>query len=280
MGSTPKPKENPLSTTRRIVLPDLHCPFHDQKLLDCWFERLATNWFDGVDIIGDFLDCYTLSRFDTNPQRKVNFQVEVDMGRTILEEIRALADMGFRSANRSNPGTKPDIRYSEGNHEDRLRKILWGNCKALAGLRDLTIPEILGLKDLGIKWHSVENPYKIGDLWYTHGDLLRSNAGVSARAKSDVMGGAVMIGHCHRMGWCPRTTSSGTHDAYECGHMADKAQLDYARAINNWQLGWAEVTFHSDRNTHHVDFFKVVDRGRERMVIGPEGIIGQWRTRR
>jgi len=260
--------ENPMKKQRRIVLPDLHVPFHDKKLLDCWFSRFDEGAFiSGVDIIGDFLDCYTLSRFDTNPQRKVNFQTEVDEGRCILEKIRALAG-------------RIDIRYSEGNHEDRLRKILWGNCKALAGLRDLTIPDILDLDALGIRWHSVENPYKIGDLWYTHGDLLRCHGGMSARAKSDAMGGPVMIGHCHRMGWCPKSTSGGTHDAYECGYMADKSQLDYARSINNWQLGWAEVTFYPDNKAHHVDFYRVVDRGRERMVIGPEGIIGQWRTRR
>lgn len=264
---------------RRIVLPDLHVPFHDQKLLECWMVRLGSVWWDGVDIIGDFLDCYTLSRFDTNPQRKVNFQTEVDQGRAILEEIRALANMGFRSPRRSTPGTRPDIRYSEGNHEDRLRKVLWGNCKALAGLRNLTIPEILGLDDLNIQWHSVENPYKIGDLCYVHGDLLRSAAGMSARAKSDAMGCSVMIGHTHRQGSCPRTTPNGTLEAYECGHMADQFQLDYARSIYNWQLGWAEVTFY-DNSTHHVDFYRVVDHGRERMVIGPEGIIGQWRTRR
>ncbi len=251
---------------RRIVLSDLHCPFHDKRLLDCWFRRLNSGIWHGVDIIGDFLDCYTLSRFDTNPQRKVDFQSEVDQGHKILSDIRILAP-------------NADIRYSEGNHEDRLRKMLWGNCKALAGLRNLTIPDILGLDDLGIKWHSVENPYKIGDLWYTHGDLLRSNAGVSARAKSDAMNGSVMIGHTHRQGQCPKTSPNGTLDAYECGHMADQAQLDYARSIYNWQPGWAEVTF-LDNNTHHVDFYRVVDRGRERMVIGPEGIIGQWRTRR
>lgn len=253
---------------RRIVLPDLHVPFHDKKLLDCWLERLAGTWWDGIDIIGDFLDCYTLSRFDTNPQRKVNFQTEVDQGRAILEQIIF--------------GTSPprDIRYSEGNHEDRLRKVLWGNCKALAGLRNLTIPEILGLDDLNIQWHSIENPYKIGDLWYTHGDLLRHQAGMSARAKSDAMNCSVMIGHTHRQGSCPKTSPNGTLYAYECGHMADQSQLDYARSIYNWQLGWAEVTFYRDNNTHHVDFYRVVDRGRERMVIGPEGIIGQWRTRR
>lgn len=254
-----------MTQQRRIVLPDLHLPFHDKKLLDCWLWRLTDVEFSGVDIIGDFIDCYTLSRFDTNPQRKNNFQQEIDLGHELLAKIRKILP-------------DADIDQSEGNHEDRLRKILWGKVPALSHLRNLTIPDIMGLADLGIKWHSIENPYFVEDLWYTHGDLLRKHAGTSARAKSDRMGGSTIIGHTHRMGWCPETLHTGVLDAYEVGHMTDPRQLDYHRHTFNWQAGWAEVTF--EKGTHRVDFYRVIDRGRERMVVGPEGVIGQWRTRR
>lgn len=250
---------------RRIVLPDLHLPFHDKKLLLCWMTRLGVIRWDGIDIIGDMIDCFTLSRFDTNPQRKNTFQMELDSARQVLSDIRALQP-------------DADIRYSEGNHEDRLRKMLWGKSAPLAHIRNLTIPDLLSLGEFGVKWHSTQDPYKIGDLWYSHGDLLRKHAGQSARAKSEAFHGSIMIGHCHRMGWSPLTTHTGVDDAYECGHMTDPAQLDYVRTCFNWQAGWAEVTFYD--NAHHVDFYRVVDRGRERMVVGPEGIIGQWRTRR
>jgi hypothetical protein len=254
-----------MTEQRRIVLPDLHIPFHDKKLLEHWLVRLRSITWDGVDIIGDFIDCYTLSRFDTNPQRKNTLQQELDEGHQLLEYIRSLA-----------PGA--NIRYSEGNHEDRLRKVLWGKTPALAHLRNITIPDLMGLKDLEIGWHSTQDPYKIRGLWYTHGDLLRKHAGMSARAKSEAMNGSCIIGHTHRQGWSPFTTHTGTHDAYEVGHMADPAQLDYVRTCFNWQLGWAEVLF--TEGTHHVNFYRVVDRGRERMVVGPEGVIGRWRTRR
>ncbi len=215
--------------------------------------------------MGDYIDCYTLSRFDNNPTRKNNFQAEIDIGHTLLEQIRLEAP-------------DADIRYSEGNHEDRLRKVLWGRCPALAHLRNLNIPEVMGLTDLDVKWHSTQNPYQIGGLWYTHGDVLRKHAGMSARAKSETMNGPVIIGHTHRMGWSPFTTHAGTQDAYEVGHMTDPTQLDYVRNTFNWQAGWAEV--HFKNNFHWVNFYRVVDRGRERVVVGPEGVIGQWRTRR
>lgn len=254
-------------TQSRIVLPDLHVPFHDKKLLWAWLDRLADadiEW-DGVDIIGDFLDCYSLSRFDTNPQRKATFQQELDEGHRILAEIRNLAP-------------NADIRYSEGNHEDRLRKLLWGKSAPLAHLRNLTIPNVLRLEELGIQWHATEDPYKIGDLWYTHGDLLRKHAGASARAKSDAMGGSVIIGHTHRLGSCPFTTHCGVLDAYEVGHMSDPSQLDYCRTIYNWQSGWAEVYF--EDTFHWVDFYRAIDRGRERAIVGPAGVLTRYRTRR
>jgi len=254
-----------MTNQQRIVLPDLHLPFHDQKLLDCWLGRLLDKKWDGVDIIGDFIDCYTLSRFDTNPQRKGTFQDEIKAAHDLLKQIR-------------NWVPAADIRYSEGNHEDRLRKILWSKSRPLAEIRNLTIPELMGFKELDVKWYGTQNPYKIGDLWYTHGDLLRKHAGMSARAKSEAMNGSVIIGHTHRMGWSPFTTHTGTLDAYEVGHMTDPSQLDYVRNVFNWQPGWAEVTF--EEGTHRVDFYRVIDRGRERMVVGPDGVIGHWRTRR
>jgi hypothetical protein len=248
----------------RLILSDLHIPFHDKRLLESWFRYLEEYEWAGVDIIGDFLDCYTLSRFDTNPRRKENIQTELDQGREILERIRELQ-----------PCT--DIRYSEGNHEDRLRKILWGTSKALGPLRNLTIPELLGFNDLNITWHRTEEPYKIGGLWYSHGDLLRKNAGSSARAKGDAMGGSLIMGHTHRMGSCPRTLHTGTYDAYEVGYMADRNKLDYHRHVLDWQLGWAEVLFVGP--VHQVNFFRAVDKGRQRFVVGPEGVEDSWRTK-
>lgn len=249
----------------RIVLSDLHVPFHDKKLLKCWLDRLWVTRWDGVDIIGDMLDCYSLSKFDCNPMRKGSFQDEIDQVREILVEIR-----------HAQPDA--DIRFSEGNHEDRLRKMLWSKSTPLAHLRNLTIPKLLGLDDLGIKWHRTEEPYQIGDLWYSHGDILRKHAGASARAKGDAMGGSILIGHTHRIGWCPFTRHVGTLEAYEVGCMVDTSQLDYHRHVFNWQLGWAEVHFKD--KYHWVDFYRVVDRGRERVVVGPDGVIGEWRTRR
>jgi predicted phosphodiesterase len=238
----------------RIVLPDTHFPFQDDPLLNSWLSHLSDLKPDGVDIIGDLVDCYTLSRFDRNPARKASFQDEIDKTWKFLGCIRELA------------GVKCDIRYSEGNHESRLRKILWKKIPELAGLRNLTIPRLLGLKKLGIKWHGTQNPYPIRDLWFTHGDLLRKHAGMSARAKSDDSHCSLIVGHTHRMGWSPRTTWTGIEDAYEVGYLADYKQLDYVHTVPNWQQGWAVVEFPPEGG-HYVNFVKVVVVKGKRLVM-------------
>lgn len=245
----------------RIVLPDVHFPFQDQELVLAWLRHVKHLKPNGIDIIGDLLDCYSLSRFDKNPTRKASLQTELDDARAFLAGIRRLAGRGC------------DIRYSEGNHEDRLRKILWSKLPGLSDLRNLSIPELLGLKKLGIHWHSTQNPYCIRDLWYTHGDLLRKNAGMSARAKADAIRGSVVIGHCHRMGWSPSTTWNGREDAYEVGHLTDYTQLDYVRSTPNWQQGWAVVEF-LEGSGHCVSFATVHQQGRKRRVIYKGEVIG------
>ena len=247
----------------RLVLPDLHIPFQNKKLLACWLRRLEDNAWDGVDIIGDMIDCFNLSRFDKNPARKANIQKEIDDASDLLAYIRTLL------------GRDADIQYSEGNHEDRLRKLLWGKSRQLGDLRNLTIPELMDLNKHGVTWHSAANPYKIGDLWYTHGDVLRKHGSQSARAKSDAIKGSVIMGHCHRMGWSPYTTWETTLDGFEVGHMTDYTQLDYVQTAPNWQLGWAEVFFVN--GVHIVNFIRVVKHGREDWVLGPDGLIDHYR---
>lgn len=245
----------------RIVLPDVHIPFHDKTLLGIWLHHVETLKPDGIDIIGDFIDCYSLSKFDKNPSRKDNLQYELDLAHDFLKLMRHVAGRGC------------EIEYSEGNHEDRDRKILWSKIPGLATLRNLTVPELLGLKKLGITWHSIQNPYKIRDLWYTHGDVLRHSAGMSARAMSDKIHGSVIMGHCHRMGWSPHTTWNGREDAYEVGHLTDYTQLDYVRSVPNWQQGWAVVEF-LEGGGHVVSFVTVHQQDKKRRVVYKGKVIG------
>jgi hypothetical protein len=246
----------------RIALPDVHFPFHDSDLLDIWLDHVEALHPHGIDILGDLIDCYALSRFDRNPNRKGTFQDEIDQAVQFLTGMRSCA------------GKDCDIRMSEGNHEHRHTKVLWGKAPGLATLRDFTIPQLLHLKKLGIKWHSIQNPYQIRDLWYTHGDVLRKHAGMSARAKSDAIHGSVMIAHSHREGWSPYTTWKGIEQAYDAGHVSDYTQLDYVHTTPNWQQGWPVVEFLPE-GVHDVSFARVHNVGKKRIVVYKGEVIAK-----
>lgn len=243
-----------MKSQTRLVLPDVHFPFQDGWVLGSWMGHLRQLKPDGVDIMGDLMDCYRLSKFDKNPIRRHSFQDEREV------------TQGFLQAVREEAGADCDIRYSEGNHEDRLRKMLWGKAPELADVKGMSVPELLGLADIGIKWHSTQNPYQIRGLWYSHGDLLRQHAGMSARAKADQIHGSVLVGHTHRQGWVPRTTWSSVEHAIEVGHVSDYRQLDYVRSVPNWQQGWAVVEFPACGG-FFVNFVHVHTTGRKRVLI-------------
>ena len=247
-----------MTTQTRLILPDLHIPFHDKACVRKWLWHAEQLKPDAVDVIGDLIDAYPLSSFDQNPERRASLQSELDAAADFLVELRSRI-----------PATSP-IHYSEGNHEQRLRRLLWSKCSAFAGLRGLTIPELLSeaganFKDLQITWHPWGKPYRVGPLYIIHGKKLRKHSGGSARTTSDSAEGSVLLGHCHRMGWSPTTSWSGVRDAWEVGHLADESKLDWVDSPQQWQKGWAVL--HVNKSWADVSFVRVLPSPRGRRFI-------------
>lgn len=255
----------------RIQLSDCHFPFHDDALLQVFLKQVKSLKPDGIDIIGDVLDCYTLSRFDKNPRRKTEVQHEADMARLFLEDLRAAA------------GDRCDIRFIEGNHENRLERMLWSSAKPLASIRNLSIPALLGLdrpmiredntvaESLGIRYYAPKNPYKIGDLYFLHGDVTRKqnfSKSPGGRAAADVakaVGGSVLMGHTHQMGYSAFRTWERLLESYEIGCVV-RYDLEYIVGVPPWTQGWSVTTFLAS-GRHQVEFVRVVETGKFREVI-------------
>lgn len=251
----------------RLVLPDVHFPFQDDDLLEAWLEYLKAWDFQGVDIIGDVLDCYTLSRFDKNPLRKTNIQEEVDEARSFLERVREAAP-------------DADIRFSEGNHENRLKRTLWGRAKELAPIRGLDIPQLLDLKSLGIRYYRPESPYQIGKLVYLHGDVTRkqnfskSAGGRAADAVARAVGNSVIMGHTHQMGYAPFRSWDKLVEGYEVGCLC-RFDLEYIIGVPPWHQGWAEVAF-THSGAYRVDFTRVFEDSKGRTICYPNGTPSEF----
>ena len=110
---------------------------------------------DIIVLNGDIVDFYELSSFDKNPQRLFNLQDEIDQCRNFLRKLRFVCKSS-------------KIVYILGNHEDRLRKVLWKDAKSLSSLRSLKFEELLGLEKLKIQLEPVSYTVN-GCFKYRHG---------------------------------------------------------------------------------------------------------------
>lgn len=252
----------------RVILSDVHFPFQDTPLLALWLKELARIRPDGVDIMGDLIDCYSLSRFDKNPLRKASIQAELDQATCFLDLMMDCLPKGC------------DVRYCEGNHENRLHRMLWGKAKELAHIRNLSIPKLLGLEARGIKYYTPEKPYRIGGvngLWYIHGDLARkcnwgmTAGGMGARAVCQRIQANVIMGHTHQMGFISFRGWDQLNEGYEVGCLC-RFDLEYIVGVPQWQQGWAVVEYPPEGG-YEVQFVRVLNKGKRRIVVAGGKVI-------
>ncbi len=216
-----------------VVLNDTHNPFQDQRALREVELFLVELQPDLVIYAGDLNDFYQISKFDKNPGRADNLQGDLDSTVAMFTRQRQLL---------------PNARMIQidGNHEDRLRRNLWGNNPALASLKSLTIEKLYELdkneiehvdKDDGILFHGV--------LWVTHGDMVRAHSGFTAKGMSDKHGGSGIMGHTHRLGSYYKRDRFGVYGWWEGGCLCS-LDPDWI-ASPNWQQGFSLFHFIKDR---------------------------------
>jgi predicted phosphodiesterase len=209
------------SNLRVAVLPDIHIPYHDEALLER--AMVIARGAAHIIIIGDLIDCYTISSFDKDPQRKHSLQDECDTAKLFLGRLRD-----------ENPDARIDL--IEGNHEDRVRRFVWGKAPALSDWRSLTIPVALGLDAAGITYHPRSGFTAYG--WrFKHGDVVSKGSGVTARAEMTAHRCSGVSGHTHRLGHATMMDKEGVRtDWWEAGHLCKVSDAEYANAPD-WQAG-------------------------------------------
>lgn len=227
---------SPLLTA--VVYGDTHIPFQDDAALRVVGEIVRRVQPDVLCHDGDLLDCYHLSRFDTNPKRMHRLQDEIDAARQHLAAFRLLA----RHAR---------MVLLEGNHEDRLRRALWssqGHAKALLELNTIseatTWPNLLGLEDMGIEFYPYgeQSKVKILPKWILkHGSVVRKLSGYTARAELERYGSSGSSGHTHRLGMHMHGDRNGNHCWVEAGCTCTLTP-EYAEDPD-WQQGALVLTF-------------------------------------
>jgi len=207
-----------------LVIPDVHIPYHDSKALDLVLKAGKAFKPDAIVILGDFIDNYSISRYDKDPRRDRFLKWEVDEANKILDKI----DKMFPRA---------DKIFMEGNHEERLNKFITTKAPELFGLVDTQA--LLGLKDRGYKYFPYGKHHKLGKLVVIHGTFSRKNI---ARAMLDKYEHSVCFGHVHTIEEALKVNEMGeAHVAFTPGWLGDKTKADYIKDFSNWSLGFATV---------------------------------------
>lgn len=222
---------NSVQKKMSIAISDAHFPSQNATAVKMVVDFIRTQKPGRIHLLGDFCDCYHISRFDKDPTRKDNLQDELDAVRDWLTELRDAA-----------PRAK--IIYSEGNHEFRLRRYLCSEAKALAGLRALSLEKLLDLERLKIRFQPQDRPYRVGDLLFTHGQYISRWSGMSAKRHYEQYGCCVIHGHTHRLGAFYHSDLDTCYGAWEAGCLSTLTP-DYTTAPD-WQNGFA-VVHHGSR---------------------------------
>jgi UDP-2,3-diacylglucosamine pyrophosphatase LpxH len=249
-----------MADTLGIVINDLHIPRHDPKVLGGIVKlahRLQPNWMVVNGDVADFASASLKFKDTPKDHRATTLTYEIQRCQRFFAGLRVLL-----------PNTK--LIYTIGNHEDRLRRYLTQHATALRDLPSLSLGTLFGTDELEITTHDYGVLVPVTpSLYVTHGDLVRTQSGASARAHFEKHGVSLIHGHTHRGGSYYKTRHRSTQGAWE-NFCCCKFEQPYVTGTPDWQHGFSLV--YSSGSRFHVVQVPIVDY---RFVLdGIERVLG------
>jgi hypothetical protein len=221
---------------------DSHFPNHSQSSLDIVQAIAEDVQPDVLSYMGDGVDATDLSeKFKKNPARRETLQDEIDLFRGHLGHMRQ---------------SVPDARfiYLEGNHEERMKRVLWnmeGPARALSLLTDvqkvLTWPSLLKLDQLNIEFSAYDKQSKtifLPKFMLKHGNVVRQKSSYTANAEHSKYGMSGASGHTHRLAQFYHRDHNGNHIWLETGCTCS-LEPEYT-PDPDWQNGCVVLTLHKE----------------------------------
>lgn len=225
-----------LTGKKTLVIGDLHVPYHDRNALMLALEHGYKTGVDAVLILGDFIDFYASSRWETDP-RKRDLWREIKTGREVLKTIRS----GFPSAK---------IYTKMGNHDERYERWLWVKAPELLGVPDFQYENFMHFKEHRVELIASRRILKIGGLHLIHGhefgrmfsDPVNPARGIYNRGKAHCL-----CAHWHRTSHHSETAMDGK--VVGCWSISCLCDLhpEYA-PINKWSHGMAVIDSQEEDN--------------------------------
>jgi predicted phosphodiesterase len=207
---------------RIVVISDMQIPYHDYTAVKNIASFIAGFQPDMLVNVGDDTDSPEVSQWSKGNAGEYAKTLQIGFDET--KKVHST----FRTA----LGDKP-YHVSRSNHGDRTQKYINRYAPALASLRCLRLPELLGYEELGITYH--ERPFEIAPGWVcAHGDEggLSKIPGRTAGLLSEKWATSVVCGHTHRAGIAYKSYGFNSRITYdvagmEVGHLMDLSGASY-----------------------------------------------------
>jgi hypothetical protein len=230
----------PSDTT--VNVSDLHAPMHDEKAMDISIQVMKDLYPSTVVINGDALDLTDFSdKFLASLECRNQTQKGINAVAKYIGQIRQVC-----------PEAK--IVFMEGNHSNRMRKVILKNVAGAIGLKRadnldgyeaLSVPNLLCLDTLDVEWQ----PYPEGEYWvnenlrFHHGEKLNLNNIANESFVNQVMG----HNHKHLMVSRTKHIYNGRKQiwvaSFGCMCMMD-GSVPSVSSHSDWQSGFG-VVYHT-----------------------------------
>lgn len=227
--------------TSLVKLCDWHVPYEDKRSLGCAFNFCEETQPD-IILLDEVHDFYGLSRFSQDPLRSSLLQDEIDAAKKYFKRLKKIC-----------PGSR--IILLNSNHLDRLRKYLWTDGRALAGLKCLQLEKLLDLQELDIEYY---DNFFIKNVLFKHGNIVRKHSAYTARGEFEREGCSGATGHTHRLGVHFVTKRGGKYVWVEGGCLCD-LDPEYIEGVADWQHGLTQFTFEREGNLFFPQAIPIID---------------------
>lgn len=217
-----------------LVLGDVHVPYHDAQALEAavaWGQRREV---DCVLLLGDFLDCHRLSRFQADPRARL-FPAEVETARELLAALHS----AFPRAG---------VVYKLGNHDERYEAYILARAPELWKVDKISFASLFAESDVElVEWRRRIRAGK--HLSLIHGHEFGSRGATSpvnpARGLFLAAHACAICAHLHQPSTHQERTIDGAQLAtWSVGCLCD-LHPQY-RPLNRWGHGFAHVALDGD----------------------------------